>query len=214
MGRLIAAVYDRLTRASEAACLQQWRAELLRQLSGHVLEVGAGTGLNIPHFPPLSRLVLSEPDPHMRRKLSQKTRAQQWDQAEVLGASIERLPFADDVFDAVVGTLVLCSVPQLDYALAEVYRVLKRGGRFVFLEHVAAEDRPRRLKWQHRLEPFWKRLAGNCHLTRRTGKAIQEAGFTIVDIKRESMRKAWPLVRPTIRGVALKPAAVVQPTSD
>ena len=205
MSRFIAAIYDRLTQASEAECLQQWRADLLRHLAGKVLEVGAGTGLNIPYYPPsLSRLVLSEPDAHMRRKLSQKVRAQHWDQAEVLDASLEKLPLPDDGFDAVVGTLVLCSVPQLDHALAEIYRVLKPGGRFVFLEHVAAEDRPRRLKWQHRVEPFWKRVAGNCHLTRRTGEAILEAGFTIVDIKRESMRKAWPLVRPTIRGVALK----------
>ena len=205
MGRLIAAVYDRLTEASEAACLQQWRAELLRDLAGQVLEVGAGTGLNIPFYPPaLSRLVLSEPDPHMRRKLSKKARAQNWDRAEVLDASLEDLPLPAEAFDAVVGTLVLCSVPRLDHALAEIHRVLKPGGRFVFLEHVAAEDRPRRLRWQHRVEPFWKRLSGNCHLTRRTADAIVAAGFSIAEIRRESMRKAWPLVRPTVRGVAVK----------
>ncbi len=205
MGRFIAAVYDRLTQASEVACLQQWRADLLRDLAGQVLEVGAGTGLNIPYYPrAVSRLVLSEPDPHMRRKLARKARAAHWDHAEILDASLEDLPLPDDAFDAVVGTLVLCSVPRLDHALAEIHRVLKPGGRFVFLEHVAAEDRPRRLKWQHRVEPFWKRLAGNCHLTRRTGDAIRAAGFAIVAIKRESMRKAWPLVRPTIRGVACK----------
>jgi ubiquinone/menaquinone biosynthesis C-methylase UbiE len=210
MGRLIAAVYDRLTQASEAACLQQWRAELFRDLAGQVLEVGAGTGLNIPHYPPtLSRLVLSEPDPHMRRQLLQKVRAQHWDQAEVLDASLEGLCLPDDTFDAVVGTLVLCSVPRLDHALAEIHRVLKPSGRFIFLEHVAADDRPRRLKWQHRVEPFWKRLSGNCHLARRTGDAILAAGFAIIDIKRESMRRAWPLVRPTIRGVAVKPQRVV-----
>jgi len=205
MGRFIAAVYDRLTQASEVACLQQWRADLLRDLAGQVLEVGAGTGLNIPYYPrAVSRLVLSEPDPHMRRELARKARAQHWDHAEVLDASLEDLPLPDDAFDAVVGTLVLCSVPRLDHALAEIHRVLKPGGRFVFLEHVAAEDRPRRLKWQHRVEPFWKRLAGNCHLTRRTADAIRAAGFAIVAIKRESMRKAWPLVRPTIRGVACR----------
>src|SRR3990172_8879487 len=156
MGRLIAAVYDRLTQASEVACLQQWRAELLRDLTGAVLEVGAGTGLNLPFYPPaLTRLVLSEPDAHMRRKLSQKARAQNWGRAEVLDASLEDLPIPDDAFDAVVGTLVLCSVARLDHALAQIRRVLKPRGRFVFLEHVAAEDRPRRLRWQHRLEPLW-----------------------------------------------------------
>jgi ubiquinone/menaquinone biosynthesis C-methylase UbiE len=111
----------------------------------------------------------------------------------------------DGAVDAVVGTLVLCSVPHLDQALSEIYRALKPGGRFVFLEHVAAEDRPRRLKWQHRVEPVWNRLAGNCPLTRRTAAAIVGADFVVATMKRESMRKAWPLVRPTIRGVAVKP---------
>jgi len=205
MGRLIAAVYDRLTEASEVACLQQWRAELLRDLTGHVLEVGAGTGLNVPFYPrALPRLVLSEPDPHMRRKLSEKVQAQNSDRVELLDASLEGLPLPAEAFDAVVGTLVLCSVPRLDHALAEIHRVLKPRGRFVFLEHVAAEDRPTRLRWQHRVEPFWKRLSGGCHLTRRTADAILAAGFAMADIRRESMRRAWPLVRPTIRGVAVK----------
>lgn len=206
MSRLIAAIYDWSTRGSEAACLQQWRAELLSELDGEVLEVGAGTGLNLPHYPPsLARLVLSEPDPHMRRKLAQRARAEHRDQAEILDASLDALSLPSDAFDAVVGTLVLCSVPRLDRALAEIHRVLKPGGRFVFLEHVAAEDRPRRLRWQHRVEPFWRVISGNCHLTRRTADAIVAAGFAIAGIKRESMRRAWPLVRPTIRGVALKP---------
>lgn len=215
MGRLIAALYDRLTQTSEAACLRQWRAELLGDLVGHVLEVGAGTGLNLPHYPrTLSRLVLSEPDPHMRSKLAQRARTLQWHKGEVLDGSLEALPHPAATFDAVVGTLVLCSVPRLDYALEEVYRVLKPGGHFVFLEHVAADDRPRRLRWQRRIEPIWKRLGGNCHLTRRTGEAILTTGFEIVHIKRESMRKALPLVRPTIRGVAVKPERVVDSLED
>lgn len=205
MGRVMAALYDRLTSASEAACLQQWRAELLAGLRGDVLEVGAGTGVNLPFYPPgLTRLVLSEPDRHMRRQLKAKrqpTDAVPW---ELSDASLDDLPFPADAFDAVVGTLVLCSVPRPAQALAEIHRVLKPGGRFVFLEHVAAEDRPGRLRWQRRVEPLWKRLAGGCHLTRRTADAIIAAGFAIPTIKRESMRKAWPLVRPTIRGVAVK----------
>lgn len=205
MGRLLAAVYNQITHASEVACLRQWRAELLRSLVGAVLEVGAGTGLNMPHYPrALSRLVLSEPDPHMRRRLSQKVRAERWERAEVLGASLENLPLPSDAFDVVVGTLVLCSVPRLERALAEIRRVLRPGGRFVFLEHVAAEDRPSRVKWQCRIEPFWRPISGNCHLTRRTADAIVAADLAIVNLKRESMRKAWPLVRPTIRGFAVK----------
>ena len=205
MGRLAAAFYDRLMQASETACLQQWRAVLLSELAGCVLEVGAGTGVNLPHYPPkLARLILSEPDDHMRHMLARKLESRQLHHVEVVGASLEDLPFASSAFNAVVGTLVLCSVPSLDRALAEISRVLAPGGRFVFLEHVAAENRPRRLKWQHRIEPLWKRLAGNCHLTRRTADAITASGLSIVQMDRESMRKAWPLVRPTIRGVAVK----------
>jgi ubiquinone/menaquinone biosynthesis C-methylase UbiE len=205
MGRLIAAIYDRLTEASEEACLRQWRAELLRDLTGHVLEVGTGTGRNLPFYPPgLARLVLTEPDQYMRRQLSEKIRTRAPKRAELLDASLDDLPFPAASFDAVVATLVLCSVPHPDRALREIHRVLRPGGRFVFLEHVAAEDRPQRLKWQHRVEPFWKRISGGCHLTRRTADAITAAGFALADVRRESMRKAWPLVRPTIRGAARK----------
>lgn len=205
MGRLMAAAYDRFTQASERACLGQWRAELLGSLAGQILEVGAGTGLNIPHYPSsVSRLVLSEPDPHMLRKLATRARTMGWAHAQVVEASLEQLPLQSGVFDAVVATLVLCSVSRMDQALAEIHRVLRPNGHLVFIEHVAAEGRPRRLGWQRRVEPVWKRLMGNCHLTRRTADAIRAAGFTAVGVKRESMRKAWPLVRPTIRGVAAK----------
>lgn len=204
MGRLIAAVYDASMRGTEEACLRQWRADLLRDLSGAVLEIGAGTGLNLPHYPEsVSRLVLSEPDPFMRRKIEEKVRAGHRAGVEIVDAPVERLRFPDASFDAVVATLVLCSVPRVDAALAEVRRVLKPGGRFVFLEHVAAEALPRRLRWQRIVEPLWKRVSGNCHLTRRTESAIIEGGFALRDIKRESMRKAWPLVRRTVRGVAV-----------
>ena len=82
--------------------------------------------------------------------------------------------------------------------------MLKPGGRLVFLEHVAADGRPARLKWQQRIEPVWKRLMGNCHLTRRTEAAIAAAGFEIERIQRESIRKALPIVRPSIHGIARK----------
>ena len=205
MSRFIAAFYDRMMASSETACLSEWRAELLRDLAGEVLEVGAGTGVNLPHYPrDVTRLALSEPDPHMRQRLAVKASALGWERAEGTDGSLDGLPLHTASFDVVVGMLVLCSVPDLNRALAEIHRVLRPDGRFIFLEHVAAEDKPGRLKWQQRVEPFWKYVSGNCHLTRRTAAAITMAGFTFAEIKRESMRKAWPLVRPTIRGIALK----------
>lgn len=204
MSWLMATVYDRFMRVSEEACLGSWRAELLRDLSGAVLEVGAGTGVTLAHYPAsLTRLVLCEPDPHMRRKLAEKIAAS-GAKAEVCDAALEQLPFADASFDAVVGSLVLCSVLDQRAALAEIARVLKPGGRLVFLEHVAADGKPERLKWQRRIEPVWRHLMGNCHLTRRTEAAIAAAGLRIERIQRESIRKALPIVRPSIRGIARK----------
>jgi len=206
MSWLMAAVYDRFMRRSEEACLAQWRAELLRDLSGAVLEVGAGTGVTLPHYPkPVARLVLCEPDAHMRRKLKRKGDESALRNIEISDASLDSLPFKAGEFDAVVCSLVLCSVPDQRAALAEIARVLKPGGRLVFLEHVAADARPERLKWQRRIEPVWKHLMGNCHLTRRTEAAIVAAGFKFERIQRESIRKALPIVRPSIRGLARKP---------
>src|SRR2546423_2662946 len=203
---LMAAVYDRFMRGSEEACLAQWRAELLRDLSGAVLEVGAGTGVTLPHYPKsIARLVLCEPDAHMRRKLKRKVDASALRNIEISDASLDSLPFKAGEFDAVVCSLVLCSVPDQPAALAAIARVLKPGGRLLFLEHVAADGRPGRLKWQRRIEPVWKHLMGNCHLTRRTEAAIAAAGFRIEGIQRESIRKALPIVRPSIRGLARKP---------
>jgi len=197
------AIYDRFMRGTEEACLRRWRSELLGSLSGVVLEVGAGTGANLDHYPPsVSRLVLSEPDRHMRRKLEAVLRSRNHRPTTILDASLPGLPLPDASCDAAVSMLVLCSVPDLDRSLADLHRVLRPGGRLAFLEHVAAEDRPRRYKWQRRLEPIWKRVGGGCHLTRRTEAAIRKAGFEMESIQRESIRKAHPLVRTSIRGIA------------
>ena len=201
-------IYDRFMKASEEACLVEWRGELLRDVGGDVLEIGAGTGANLPHYgASVERLVATEPDRYMIPKLRERARRDRPGSLEIVESEADRLPFADATFDAVVSTLVLCSVPDLDRALTEAKRVLKPGGRFVFLEHVAAEDRPDRYVWQRRVEPLWKRVAGNCHLTRRTGDAIRRAGFTIDQEIKDSMRKANPITRATIRGVARKPIA-------
>ncbi len=205
MSRLFAAVYDRMIAASEEACVAEWRRELLAGLDGAVLELGAGTGLNLARYPStVDRLVLVEPDRHMRAKLEAKlAEVAPRFPVEVVDVGAEHLPFDDGAFDAVVSTLVLCTVPDPAAALAEARRVLRPGGRLLFLEHVVAADRSKRHAWQRRLEPLWKRVAGGCHLTRDTVAAIEGAGFE-VEHRRESMRKANALVRTTERGVAVK----------
>lgn len=200
---LLAPVYDRLTRASEQACLAAWRAELVAPLRGEVLDIGAGTGANLPHYgPEVTRLVAAEPDAHMRRRLRTKLATASVANVEVSDASADRLPMDAGRFDAVVSTLVLCSVDDPERCLAEYRRVLKPGGTLVFIEHVVAEDNPGRQRWQRRVEPVWKRVFGNCHITRNTAASIERAGFTFERIDRQSMRKANPMVRPTIRGLA------------
>lgn len=199
---LMASVYDRVMARSEDTCLRAWRHELFADLQGRVLEVGAGTGASLPCYPKtVTELVLAEPDPHMRRRLQARVDSR----CRVIGDPIEALALDDDSVDAVVCSLVLCSVESPAVALRELHRVLRPGGSLRFIEHVAAWDNPRRLRWQHRVEPAWKHLAGNCHLTRDTERSILEAGFEIEQLERDSVRKVMPLVRPSIRGRARKP---------
>jgi SAM-dependent methyltransferase len=201
---LIAKLYDGFMEETEAACLRQWRRELLEGAQGEVLEIGAGTGANLTLYPDaVPHVVASEPDPHMRAKLLAKT----GDEArfEVDPSAVGSLRMDAGRFDTVVSTLVMCSVDDPERALSDVYRVLKPGGRLLFLEHVAAVDNPGRLAWQRRIEPIWKRVAGNCHITRDTAATIEAAGLHIDTLTRESMRRALPWVRPSIRGIALKP---------
>lgn len=203
----MAAIYDRFMESMERACGDAWRRELLGDLRGDVLEVGAGTGRNLDHYRDLGRLVLAEPDPHMRRKLAARSgQASVARRVDIVTWEAERLDTEAASFDAVVCTLVLCSVRDPKASLDEIRRVLRPGGKLVFFEHVAA-TRPDRLAWQRRAEPVWKHIAGNCHLCRDTERSIAEAGFAVDRIVRESARKALPIIRPTIRGVATARAA-------
>jgi ubiquinone/menaquinone biosynthesis C-methylase UbiE len=123
---------------------------------------------------------------------------------EVVDASAESLPFPDQSFDAVVITLVLCSVIHPEKSLAEINRVLKPGGKLALIEHVGAPARTLTLKWQKRIEPFWRSCAGNCHLTRDTRATVEAGGFNCDNLKHDSMCGAVALVAPTIRGLAEK----------
>jgi len=205
MSWFMATIYDRFMRDMERACGDAWRKELVADLRGDVLEIGAGTGRNLEHYRDLERLVLAEPDPHMRRRLAEKAAQTSIARSvELVSWSAERIECEPRSFDAVVCTLVLCSVRDVKRSLDEIRRVLRPEGKLVFLEHVAATE-PSRLAWQRRTEPLWKLVAGNCHLCRETAASIEAAGFRFDRITRESARKALPIVRPTIRGVAIAP---------
>lgn len=196
--------YDEFMRRAEEETLSVWRASLLSGLEGEVLDLGAGTGANVPHWPPsVAHVVATEPDPGMASRLRERSREDT--RIEVVSSPAEQLPFADEAFDAVVSTLVLCTVDDLERSIAEIRRVLRPGGQLVFLEHVASETRPLRKLGQRVLEPVWKPIAGGCHLTRRTHVAIERAGFRMESLTRESMRGALPVVRETVRGIARKP---------
>jgi len=206
--RLFARVYDRVLAPLEEAGLQAGRAELLAGVSGTVVEIGAGTGANLTHYPAtVERLVLTEPEPAMLAQLRARLdRVPAGVDVTARRAGAASLPLGDGEADAVVATLVLCTVPAPGAVLAEARRVLRPGGRLVFLEHVAADDRPERLRRQRRIELVWPHVAGGCRLTRRTEASMVDAGFAIESITRESARKAPTFIRPMIRGTATAPA--------
>src|SRR5437868_3266033 len=148
--RLFAALYDTVSKRSEAAGMREERRQLLAGIEGATIEIGAGTGLNLEHYPEaVTRLVLVEPDRHMRRRLRRRVEALDR-AAEVLDASAEQLPFPDATFDTAVVTLVLCSVPDQEAALAEIARVLKPNGCLLFIEHVRSGD-PKLARRQDRI---------------------------------------------------------------
>lgn len=201
-GRAFSALYDRGFKASEEAGLRDMRRDLLSQARGRVLELGAGTGLNLELYPDsVQDLTLTEPDPHMTRQLRKKL-AESSRQAEVIEAPAEKLPFDDDSFDTAVVTLVLCTVPDQAAALEEIRRVLKPDGQFLFLEHVRSRN-PDLAKWQDRLEGPWRFLGDGCHCNRDTVSAIGAAGFQLGDVERPEFPKGPPLVKPMAKGSAL-----------
>jgi ubiquinone/menaquinone biosynthesis C-methylase UbiE len=198
---LFASVYDRMTAGVEAAGLAEERAHLLAQARGRVLEIGAGTGANLRHYPGEVRLlVCTEPEAAMVRRLTRRRREGRLTPA-VVRATSERLPFADGAFDTVVSTLVLCTVGSQARSLAEIARVLAPGGQLLFLEHVRADD-PALARWQDRLNRLNRFVAGGCNCNRATLEALSDAGFAIDSLTRGTLPKAPPIVRPMIVGAA------------
>lgn len=203
MRRLFAALYDTVSKGSEAAGLREERARLLSAAAGATLEIGAGTGLNLEHYPEaVTRLVLVEPDRHMRRRLGKRLEGLDRS-AEIVDASVERLPFPDATFDTAVVTYVLCSVPDQGEALVEIARVLKPNGRFLFLEHVRSAD-PRLARRQDRIRPLYN-LVG-CNPNRDTLARIESSTLTVESVKHGEVPKAPKVERPMIAGTARRSA--------
>jgi SAM-dependent methyltransferase len=199
--RGFAAGYEPLMKATEERGNGARRAAVLSGARGTVVELGAGTGLNLPHYPEGIDLVLTEPEEPMVRRLRARVE-QSGRRAEVVRAPAERLPLPDESADTVVATLVLCTVADVDVALAEIRRVLKPGGRLLFIEHVAAQPGTRLRRWQDRLHGPWRKLACGCHTNRDTERTLRDGGFAIERIERGEL-EAEALVKPLVWGSAL-----------
>jgi ubiquinone/menaquinone biosynthesis C-methylase UbiE len=181
------------------------RRRLLAGLEGRVLEVGAGNGLNFPHYPAtVTEVVAVEPEPYLRR-LALAAARQAPVPIRVVDGTAEALPADDATFDGVAASLVLCTVHDLDRALAEARRVLRPGGSLRFYEHVRATD-PRLARWQDRLERPWGWLVGGCHPNRDTVAAVTAAGLQLVQLDRFDLQAMPALARPHVLGVAQQPA--------
>ncbi|MBS1893966.1 MAG: class I SAM-dependent methyltransferase [Actinobacteria bacterium] len=203
-GRLFAAFYDRALKASEENGLGDMRRGLLADASGRVIEIGAGTGINLDLYgAEVEDLTLVEPDPHMgarlRNRLESRTGAVP---TRLVAAPAEAMPFDDDTFDTAVATLVLCTVPDPSAAVAELSRVLKPGGRLLFIEHVRSAD-PGTARWQDRLEKPWRFMADGCHCNRDTEANLSASAFQIESIDHGALPKSMPIVRPLISGTAI-----------
>lgn len=199
---IFAAVYDRLMKGTEEAGLAERRAELLSTARGRTLELGAGTGVNAQHYPgTVTELLLTEPDPHMARRLRAKLSEDPPPVPfEVVETQAETLPFEDASFDTVVSTLVLCTVADPGATAAEIRRVLRPDGRLLVFEHVRDPEAGRLARWQDRLERPWGWLAAGCHPNRDTAATLRAAGFDVSGLRPDELPKAPPLARPAITG--------------
>jgi ubiquinone/menaquinone biosynthesis C-methylase UbiE len=194
--------YDAFLALSERRGMRTRRRALLAGAHGRVLEIGAGTGLNIDHYPAaVDELVLTEPEPGMCWRLQQRAAASGRD-ATVVQAGAEDLPFPDGSFDAVVSTMVLCTVPDPAAAMAEIRRLLRPGGRLLFIEHVRADDEPRLARWQDRLEAPWRAFGEGCRCNQPTLRLLDEAGLRPTRLGHDRWRGMPRIVAPLVIGEA------------
>ncbi|HYF24854.1 MAG TPA: class I SAM-dependent methyltransferase [Baekduia sp.] len=196
-----AVIYDPFLALAERRGMAARRRDLLARAEGRVLEIGAGTGLNVPHYPGhVEQLVLTEPELGMRKRLERRVERAGRD-AQVVGAGAEQLPFEDDSFDHVVSTMVLCTVPEPRSAIAEIRRVLRPGGRLLFAEHLRAHE-PRLARWQDRLEAPWRGFAFGCRCNQPTLDLLAEGGLQVEVHEHGRWHGMPPLVAPLAVGSA------------
>ncbi|HEY2372647.1 MAG TPA: class I SAM-dependent methyltransferase [Gaiellaceae bacterium] len=197
---LFAFMYDRMSAKTEDAGLREVRRRLLADAKGRVLEIGGGTGANLQLYgPEVESLTVTEPEQPMLRRLDRKAR-EQAPLTRVLRARAEELPFADDSFDTVVSTLVLCGVDDQEQSLREVRRVLRPGGQFMFIEHVRSQE-PKVARMQDRMNGV-NRFVVRCDCNRATLETIEAEGFEVTKLERTELPKSPPFARPLIVGVA------------
>ena len=201
-GRLFALTYDRQLARAEDAGLRALRLRLLTGAGGDVLEIGGGTGANLTCYgPAVESLTVTEPEPPMLRRLERRAREQR-PATRVLRAPAEDLPFEDGSFDVAVSTLVLCGVGDQPRALRELRRVLRPGGRLLFLEHLRSAD-PGTARLQDRMN-WLSRLMVCCDCNRPTLDTIRRSGFTVTELEHTALPKAPAYVRPAILGSAAR----------
>jgi SAM-dependent methyltransferase len=213
--RLFAAYYPLVAAKSERAGGARIRAQLLAGAAGRTLEVGAGHGLNLPHYPvAVTELTLSDPSPHMLVQLREAVDADRPGAVTIVEADIQALPFADAAFDTVVCTYVLCSVPDPARALAEIARVLVPGGRLLFIEHVRAREGTVLGRVQDLIEVPHRLAAAGCHPNRRTADTLAASPLEVVDLRHERQPASLPTVRPIVVGSARRPGQSESSTSS
>jgi len=200
-GRVFARVYDTAFTLAERRGLRDVRKELVGRSKGRVVELGAGTGLNLDHYPAdISELLLTEPDPHMAAKLRKRASSSSLD-VSVVEVPAENLPFDDASVDTVVSTLVLCTVHDPHRALLEIARILRPGGTLLFAEHVRSAS-ARAAWWQDRLNTPWSWYACGCQCNRDTIATMESASFHVREAGQNSLRWISPVVRPLVVGSA------------